>query len=94
MAIERVKPIPRQAADVNFTRMIVDANLKNTTEVVDYFIRRFMRVPPVEQRRQALIAFLNMQLGTSDISVARTYMEDPLRLFVHLLMSEPEYQLS
>ena len=94
MAIERVKPIPRHAADINFTRMIVDANLKNTTEVVDYFIRRFMRVSPVEQRRQALIAFLNMQLGTSDISVARTYMEDPLRLFVHLLMSEPEYQLS
>jgi hypothetical protein len=94
MAIERVKAIPRHAADIHFTRMIVDANLKNTTEVVDYFIRRFMRVPPVEQRRQALIAFLNAQLGTSDISVARTYMEDPLRLFVHLLMSEPEYQLS
>ncbi len=94
MAIERVKAIPRNAADIHLTRMVVDANLKNTTEVVDYFIRRFMRVPPVEQRRQALIAFLNAQLGTSDISVARTYMEDPLRLFVHLLMSEPEYQLS
>src|SRR5436190_5700519 len=50
MAIERVKAIPRHAADIHFTRMIVDANLKNTTEVVDYFIHRFMRVPPVEQR--------------------------------------------
>jgi Protein of unknown function (DUF1800) len=94
MAIERVKPIPRQTAHVDFTRMIVDARLKNTTEVVDYFIHRFMRVPPAEEKRQILISFLNKQLGTSDISVAKTYMEDSLRLFVHLLMSEPEYQLS
>src|SRR5438132_5834628 len=94
MAIERVKPIPRQAADVNFTRMIVDAGLKNTTETVDYFIHRFMRVPPVEEKRQVLISFLSAQLGTSDVSVAKTYMQDSLRLLLHLLMSEPEYQLS
>src|SRR5437870_5401999 len=94
MAIERVKPIQRHGAKLDLTTIIINARLKNNTEVIDYLIRRFMRVPPVEQRRQALIAFLNMQLGTSDISVARTYMEDPLRLFVHLLMSEPEYQLS
>jgi hypothetical protein len=94
MAIERVKPIPRHAADVNLTRMVVSAGLKNTTEVTDYFIRRFMRAPPVEEKRQVLISFLNAQLGTSDVSVAKTYMEDSLRLFLHLLMSEPEYQLS
>jgi hypothetical protein len=94
MAIERVKPIPRQAADVDLTGMVVGAGLKNTTEVVDYFIRRFMRVPPVEEKRQVLISFLNKQLGTSDVFIAKTYMEDSLRLFLHLLMSEPEYQLS
>src|SRR6266516_3429441 len=94
MAIERVKAIPRNTANIELTRMVGNAGLKNTTEIVDYFIRRFMRVPPVEEKRKELIAFLNKQLGTSDAEVAKTFMEDPLRLFLHLLMSEPEFQLS
>ena len=94
MAIERVKPIPRPAAHVDFTQMVTAAGLKSTTQVVDYFVHRFMRVPPSEEKRRLLIAFLDKQLGTSNVTVAKTYMEDSLRLFVHLLMSEPEYQLS
>src|SRR5262249_38688624 len=68
MAIERVKPIPRNAAAINLTRMVSDAGLKNTTEVVDYFIHRFMRVAPVEEKRQSMIKLLNKEFGTSDIS--------------------------
>ena len=94
MAIERVKPIPRHAASVNLTRMVVDAGAKNTSEVVDYFIRRFMRVPPAAEKRQAMINLLNKELGTTDVGAAKTYMEDSLRLLLHLIMSEPEYQLS
>jgi Protein of unknown function (DUF1800) len=94
MAIERVKPIPRQTAQVHLTQMVVGAGLKNTTEVVDYFIHRFMRVPPADEKRQALVNLLTKELGASDIAAAKTYMEDSLRLLLHLLMSEPEYQLS
>ena len=94
MAIERVKPIPRDIAAVNVSRMVVDANPKNTSEVVDYLIRRFLRVPPGDDARQKMIAFLDKELGTSDIAVARTYMEDSLRLVLHLIMSQPEYQLA
>ncbi len=94
MAIERVKPIPRPTAQVRLTRMVVDAKAKNTTEVVDHFIRRFMRVPPADDKRKALIAFLNKESGTTDVETAKTYMEDSLRLLLHLLLSEPEYQLS
>jgi hypothetical protein len=94
MAIERVKPIPRHAASVNLTRMVVDSGAKNTTEAVDYLIRRFMRVPPAAEKRQAMINLLNKELGTTDVTAAKTYMEDPLRLLLHLIMSEPEYQLS
>jgi hypothetical protein len=94
MAIERVKPIPRHAASINLTRIVLDAGLKNTSQVVDHFIYRFMRVPPPGEKRQALIAFLDRELGTNDVTVARTYMEDSLRLLLHLIMSEPEYQLS
>ena len=41
-----------------------------------------------------LVAFLDHELGTSDISAANTYLEEPLRLVLHLIMSQPEYQLS
>jgi len=94
MAIERVKPIPRDFAQVRLRQMVLDAKLANTTQVADYFIHRFLRVPPGADTREKLIAFLNKQLGTTEISVAQTYMEEPLRLFLHLLMSQPEYQLS
>jgi hypothetical protein len=73
--------------------MVMDARLKNTTEVVDYFIRRFMRVAPGDDSRRMLVHFLDTELGTTDISVAQTYMEDSLRLVLHLVMSQPEYQL-
>jgi hypothetical protein len=52
-----------------------------------------MRVPPGDEARQKLIKFLNNDLGTTDIAVAQTYMEDSLRLVLHLIMSQPEYQL-
>jgi hypothetical protein len=94
MAIEKVKPIPREIASLDLSGMVVSANAKSTTEVVDYLIHRFMRVPPGEEARQKMIAFLNKELGTSDIAVAHTYMEDSLRLILHLVMSQPEYQLS
>jgi hypothetical protein len=93
MAIERVKAIPRDTAPVNLSRMVLDAKLQNTTQVIDFMIRRFMRVPPSDGRRQEIVSFLNKELGTTDISVARTYLEDPLRLVLHLIMSQPEYQL-
>jgi hypothetical protein len=40
-----------------------------------------------------MIAFLNKELGTMDIAAAQTYLEDPLRLVLHLIMSQPEFQL-
>jgi hypothetical protein len=94
MAVERVKPIPRDTAQVSLARMVLDAKLQNTTQAVDYMIRRFMRVPPDDAARRRLVAFLNNELGTTDIAVARTYLEQPLRLVLHLIMSQPEFQLS
>ena len=93
LAIERVKALPRDAANVNLSKMVIDAKLQNTTQVVDYMIHRFMRVPPGTDARQKLVAFLNKDLGTSDIAVAQTYLEESLRLVLHLIMSQPEFQL-
>ena len=33
------------------------------------------------------------EFGTPDLSRAQTYMEDPLRMVTHLIMSTPEYQI-
>lgn len=93
MAIERVIPIPRHTAQLNLSAMVMQHELKNTSEVVDYFIARFMRVKPGNDSRNRLVEFLNSDLGTSDIAAAETYMEDSLRLVLHLIMSQPEYQL-
>jgi hypothetical protein len=93
MAIERVKPIPRHTAQINLSAMIMEQGLENTSEVVDYFIARFMRVKPGTDSRRMLVEFLDTDLGTSNIVSAQSYMEDSLRLVLHLIMSQPEFQL-
>ena len=94
MAIERVKPIPRHTAQLNLSKMVMDQQLTNTAEVIDYFIARFMRVAPGTDARSMLIDFLSNEIGTTNIVEAESYMEDSLRMTLHLLLSQPEYQLS
>jgi uncharacterized protein (DUF1800 family) len=93
MAIARVKPIPRAAAEIDLAAMVSAEGLETTAQVVDYFLLRFMSVPIGSAERQMLIEFLDQQLGTSDVARADSYLEEPLRMLVHLLMSQPEYQL-
>ncbi len=94
LAIQRVKPLSRHTAQLNLSAMVMEAGLQTSDEVVDYFIARFMRVPPAPESRAMLVNFLDQQLGTSDIARAETYMEDALRMTLHLIMSQPEYQLA
>jgi hypothetical protein len=93
MAVEKVKPIPRTYARLDLAGMVEARGLTDTTQVVDHFLARFLRVPLDAQRRARLIAFLDQELGTSDVARADSYMEDALRMLVHLIMSMPEYQL-
>ena len=93
MTISKVKPSARDIARIDLSKMIMHQGLENTTEVVDYFIARFMRVAPGEDSRSMLINFVTNDLGTENIVEAQTYMEDSLRLLLHLVMSQPEYQL-
>jgi hypothetical protein len=93
MAIERVKPIPRDAPRVELTRMVTANELATPAAVVDYFTARFLSVPLDSVTRQKLIDTLTTELGTSDVLAAASYMEDPLRVLLHMLLSRPEYQL-
>jgi hypothetical protein len=93
MAIAKVKPIPRAAAEIDLAAIVRAEGLTTTAQVVDHFLLRFMSAPSGSAERQMLIDFLDQQLGTSDVVRADSYLEDPLRMLVHLIMSQPDYQL-
>ena len=93
MAIQKVKPIPRATAQLDLTAMAKEEGLRTSEQTVDYFVARFLRVPVSAQERARLIGFLDNELGTSQLQAAETYLEEPLRMLLHLIMSMPEYQL-
>jgi hypothetical protein len=93
MAVSKVKPIPRYTAEVNFTKMVIESGAHNTVSTIDYLIDRFLTVKIDNNKRKMLIKFLEENLGTTNIKDAESYLEDSLRMVVHLIMSQPEYQL-
>ena len=93
-AARKLIPTPRQAAQFDLTQMVLQGEAKTTGEAVDYLLWRMLRVPTAKATRDALVEFLTRELGTDSIGRARTYMEDALRMTVHLIMSTPEYQLA
>jgi len=93
MAVEKVKPIPRTAARAELTGLVTAHGCKTSTDVVDYFAQRFLSVPLDAPRRAQLAEFLTLEMGTDQVDQAVTYMEDPLRLLLHVMLSMPEYQL-
>jgi hypothetical protein len=92
-AARKLIPTPRVAARLDLTAMVLASGAKTTAEAVDYLAWRMLRVPAAKETRDALVAFLTKELGTESVDRAQTYMEDPLRMTLHLLMSTPEYQV-
>ena len=92
-AMQKLIPTPRGAARVDLTRIVLDAGATTTSEAVDHLLGRFLRVPVSTDMRDGLVILLEDELGTSNLSRAETYMEDPLRMVTHLIMSTPEYQI-
>ena len=79
----------------NLTRHGHERGSEDTDQAVDYLIHRFMRVPP--GRCHAEETDRVPDEGTGHVRIlraAQTYMEQPLRLVLHLIMSQPEFQLS
>ena len=92
-AVRRIKPIPRAAARFELSDMVTAAGAKTAANAVDHMAQRLLSVPLSAPVRDRLVAFLERQLGTGDLALASTYMERPLRLTAHLIMSSPEFQL-
>ena len=96
-ANERVKPIPRTLAEVDFTVMLRNAKAQTADEAADYLIKRFLRAPLQAERRAAIVAFLKGELKSDKLNFTATTsgsLEAALRRTVHLILSAPEYQLA
>jgi hypothetical protein len=92
-AVRKLIPTPRHAAQFDLSRMVLESGAKTTADAVDHVLWRMVRLPVAKATRDALVSFLTEELGTDDIDRAKTYMEDALRMVVHLVMSTPEYQI-
>lgn len=92
-AIERVKPIPRRTARLELTELVMQAKLQSPKEVVEYFASRFVSVPIDVKVLEDMSSYLAQELGTESIPDAESYMEEPLRVLLHMILSRPEYQL-
>jgi hypothetical protein len=92
-AARKLIPTPRHAARFELTAMLDNEGVTTTEAAVDYLLGRMLRVPAAPATRTAIVTFLTKELGTDRLDRARTYMEDALRMTVHLIMSTPEYQL-
>jgi hypothetical protein len=92
-AARKLIPTARNAAQFSLTRMVLESGARTAGEAVDYLTWRMLRVPPATATRDRLVGFLTGELGTESLVRAATYMEDPLRMTVHLVMSTPEYQM-
>ena len=93
MAIERVRPIPRDFAPMALAKEVQAQALTTPMEVVLYLERRFFEVPLQPRDREEMAAFLAEALGTTDVAAAQSYAEEPLRRLLHAMLSRPEYQL-
>ncbi len=92
-AMRKLIPTPRGAARFDMTQIVLNSGAATTEEAVDTLLSRFLRIPVSSDLRDSLVVLLNEELGTSDLKRAQTYLEDPLRMVTHVILSTPEYQL-
>jgi hypothetical protein len=87
MAFERVKVIPRRTANVDLVGMLESARATTPEQVVDHFIRRFLRVSLADKDRSAIVTFARNKLDGG------ANREAVLREVLYLVLSTPEYQV-
>jgi uncharacterized protein (DUF1800 family) len=92
-AIEKVKPIPRAPARLDLSKLVREAGCQTAQQAVDHLLVRFLTVQVDADTRSKLVALLAGDLGTGDLKLADSYMEDALRNTLHVILSLPIYQL-
>ena len=94
MAFERLIPIPRATADLDLFAMVRAAGATTAGDVVDHFVRRFLRVPVEDAARAVLVERLREDLGGDRLPAPGPRVEGALRSLLYLVLSAPEYQLA
>jgi uncharacterized protein (DUF1800 family) len=92
-AIEKVRPIARATAQLDLSAMVRAAGCKTAQAATDHLLLRFLSMPVTDNTRQKIAAMLAADLGTADLTIADSYMEDALRNALHVILSLPAYQL-
>jgi len=92
-AAQTVK-IDRRPAVVDLAGQLREAGVGSGEDAVDYLAVRFLRVPLSEQRRAAVLDFIEGELDGNPIDYEAPGTEEVLRSLLHLILSAPEYQLS
>lgn len=92
LAFERVKPIARRPVQINLAGMIQAVDAQTADQVVDYFIKRFLRVPLAAKDRSVLVEFVAGELGSNDVRPSDR-LEPVLRQLLYLVLSTPQYQV-
>ena len=73
--------------------MVRAAGSKTTQSAVDHLLARFLSTSIPNDTRQKIAALLEADLGSADLTLADSYMEDALRNALHVILSLPAYQL-
>jgi hypothetical protein len=92
-AARKLIPTPRDAVRLDLSALVLGSGAKTTAEALDHLASRLLRVPLAPATREAFVTFLTHELGTESLERGRSYLEDPLRMTAHLVMSTPEYQI-
>ena len=93
LAFERVKLVPRHAADFSLVSMVRAAGAETASDAVDHLLARFLRAPLGSGQRQQLVKLLEQRAGPAQLKDASTDLEDALRSVLYVILSSPEYQL-
>ena len=94
MAFERLKLVPRRTPELDLVGMVDAEGLADVTEIVDYFIARFLHVRPAQAERDGLVGFLRSEVGADRVAAPDAQTESTLRALLYLVLSTPEYQLA
>ena len=93
LAYERIKLVPRQAAEFNLAAMVRDSGAETASEAVDHLMKRFLRTPLAAADRDELVNLLAKDVGSQSLVVDPTELETALRSVLYVMLCSPEYQL-
>ena len=93
LAYERIKLVPRQAAEFNLAAMVRDSGAETASDAVDHLAKRFLRAPLAAADREELVNLLAEEAGSQALVFERGELEAALRSVLYVMLCSPEYQL-